>query len=142
MLTLGFIIIIPDAKFHGVRIHELNFRPPEQLPPIRSRSIEDSNTFASLMAITIKDVHIIMGYIEHKYKISQPQFSLAGYSMGGALAIILNAVDNRISSLVACVPPLEKPEKEVSGWNWPEEVVHALALISPIHYSSQQKSPI
>lgn len=142
LLTRGFNIIIPDAKFHGERIHELNFRPPEQLPPIRSHSIEDSKTFASLMSTTIKDVRIIMDYIEHKYKISQAKFSLAGYSMGGALAIILNALDTRISSVVACVPPLEKPEKEVAGWNWPKEVVLALATISPNHYASQQKSPI
>lgn len=142
LLTLGFNIIIPDAKFHGERIHELNYRPPGQLPPIRSRSIEDSKKFVTLISTTIKDIRIIMDYIEHKFNTSQHAFNLAGYSLGGGMAIILNAADNRIRSVVACVPPIEKPKKEVSGWNWPNEIVQALAKITPQHYAIHQQSPI
>mgnify|MGYP001004842634 FL=1 len=62
--------------------------------------------------------------------------------MGGALAIILNASDSRISTVVACVPPLNHPEKELLEFSWSEEINKGLSDVTPINYSNFQKSPI
>ena len=60
LITLGYSLIIPDAKFHGERSYELNFRPPESLPPVISRNQEDTKLFETLMTSTVKDIRIIM----------------------------------------------------------------------------------
>ncbi|HET8864265.1 MAG TPA: alpha/beta fold hydrolase [Gracilimonas sp.] len=142
LLTLGYNILIPDAKYHGERSYELNFRPAEQLPPIRSRNQEDGKIFNIMMSNNVKDIRIIMDFIERENKEKKPVFSLVGYSMGGATAILLNASDNRIVSVVACVPPLNHPEKEVANFKWPREIVRKLAKVTPKNYSRLQQSPI
>lgn len=142
LLTLGFNILIPDAKYHGERSYELNFRPASQLPPMLSKNQEDGKLFNNMMSSTVKDIRIIMDFIEQENKGEKSAFSLVGYSMGGATAILLNASDDRIVSVVACVPPLNHPEKEVDNFNWPEKIEHALATVTPQNYSQLQQSPI
>ena len=95
-----------------------------------------------MISRTVKDIRIIMDFIERKNKEKKPAFSLVGYSMGGATAILLNASDDRIVSVVACVPPLKHPEKEVANFNWSGEIEHALATVTPQNYSRLQQSPI
>lgn len=142
LISLGYSLIIPDAKYHGERSYELDFRPAEELPPMRSRNEKDGKHFEILMTSTVKDVRIIMDYIQFRFKIPDLKFGVIGYSMGGALGIILNATDNRISSIVACVPPLNHPEKELMEFSWSEEIKKELSDVTPINYSSFQKSPI
>ena len=142
LISLGYSLIIPDAKYHGERSYELDFRPAEDLPPMLSRNEKDGKHFEILMTSTVKDVRIIMDYLQFRFEIPDLKFGVIGYSMGGALAIILNASDNRISSVVACVPPLNHPEKELLEFSWSEEINKGLSDVTPINYSIFQKSPI
>lgn len=142
LISLGYSIIIPDAKYHGERSYELDFRPAESLPPMLSRNEKDGKHFETLMTSTVKDVRIIMDYLQFQFEIPDIKFGIIGYSMGGALAILLNATDNRISSVVACVPPLNHPEKELLKFSWSEEINKGLSDVTPINYSIFQKSPI
>lgn len=142
LITLGYSLIIPDAKYHGERSYELDFRPANQLPPLLSKNEKDSKHFEVLMTSTVKDVRIIMDYLQYRFKISDMKFGVIGYSMGGALAILLNASDNRISSIVACVPPLNHPEKELMEFNWSEKVKKGMTSVTPSNYAFLQKSPI
>lgn len=142
LISLGYSLIIPDAKYHGERSYELNFRPAENLPPALSKNEKDGKHFETLMISTVKDVRIIMDYLQSRYKTSDLKFGIIGYSMGGAQAILLNATDNRISSVVACVPPLNHPEKELLKFSWSEKINKKLSDVTPINYSIFQKSPI
>jgi len=142
LIFLGYSLIIPDAKYHGERSYELDFRPAEGLPPLLSKNEKDSKLFETLMTSTVKDVRIIMDYLQLRFKIPDLKFGVIGYSMGGALAILLNASDDRISSIVACVPPLNHPEKEVEGFNWSEQIKKGLSNVTPSNYANLQKSPI
>jgi dienelactone hydrolase len=142
LLSLGYSIIIPDAKYHGERSYELGFRPAEELPPLFSKNEKDGKHFEILMTSTVKDVRIIMDYLQFRHETPALTFGIIGYSMGGALAILLNASDNRISSVVACVPPLNHPEKELEDFSWSEQINKGLADVTPINYSIFQKSPI
>lgn len=142
LLTLGFNILIPDAKYHGERSYELNFRPAGQLPPMLSKNQGDGEAFNVMMTSTVKDIRIIMDYIQQRNKEIKTAFSLVGYSMGAAIAILLNASDDRIVSVVACAPPLNHPQKEADTLNWTEEIKQALATVTPQNYSHLQKSPI
>ena len=94
------------------------------------------------MTSTVKDVRIIMDYLQLRFEVPDLKFNIIGYSMGGAIAILLNATDNRITSIVACVPPLNHPEKEIMGFNWSKEIKNGLSNITPSNYSVFQKSPI
>lgn len=142
LLTRGYSLIIPDAKFHGERSHELGFRPPELLPPGVSKNKKDSQLFKTLMVSTVKDLRIIMDYMQQRYKDEDFSFGSIGYSMGGSIAIILSAFDNRISSVVACVPPINLPARGLKAFNWTEEIIQEQLDITPMKYAELQKSPI
>lgn len=142
LLDLGFNVVIPDAKHHGERSHELNFRNPGLLPPVFSKSQADADIFYDLYASTIKEIRLIMDYIEGLSKETKPGFNIIGYSMGGAFALILNSIDARITCVVACVPPMARPFSELEELNWSGEISEKMKAISPFYYATNQKSPV
>ena len=142
LITLGYNLLIPDAKFHGERNYELDFKPPESLPPVISRNIKDSQLFESLMTSTVKDLRIIMDYIQKSNSKPDQSFSVIGYSMGGNFAILLSVFDERISSIVACVPPINLPARGLELFDWPEEVIQRQIDITPMKYAKLQSTPI
>lgn len=141
-MTLGYSLVIPDAKYHGERSYELGFRPPASLPPVISRNEKDSQLLETLMTSTVKDLRIIMDYIQQNNNIAENTFGTIGYSMGGSLAILLSVFDDRISSVVACVPPLNLPARGLEQFNWSEKVLQGQLDITPMKYADLQTSPI
>lgn len=142
LINLGFNIVIPDAKYHGERSYELNFRNPGSLPPGRSKSVSDAEIFYHLYISTIKEVQLIMDYLESIGMETNPEFNLIGYSMGGAFSLILNTIDERLNSVVVCAAPLELPFSETEELNWPTEISEKMKAISPFYYATDQKSPV
>jgi len=142
LVTLGYNVIIPDAKFHGERSYEFNFRPTGGLPPERSRSQKDAKSLYEVYSSTIKDIRIIMDYFEKQHAGEKLQFDLIGYSMGGAISLIVNAIDTRINSVASCVPPVNRPIEEIKNFGWPNEIAENMKDISPIYYATFQKSPV
>ncbi len=142
LLTLGFSLVIIDAKFHGERSYELNFRDASSLPPALSNSKEDAMLFYELYVSTVKELRLIMDYLEMRYQNSDLNFNIVGYSMGGALSLILNTADHRLNCVVACVPPLSRPYLEVKNLVWPEDIVNHMKSISPFFCADNQKAPV
>jgi len=136
LLTLGYSVIIPDAKYHGERSYEANFASP-----LTFFSLQDVQKVYNLYTSSVKDIRIIIDYTESK-STSKPQiFDVIGYSMGGQMAILLNSVDDRLNRIVACVPPLDaqKGSKRI-GMN--EDNAKNMEVISPKNYAMLQKAPI
>ncbi len=142
LITLGYNILIPDAKYHGERSYELSFRSPQSLPPTISKNENDCGLFENLMTSTVKDIRIIMDYIENSNTQTDQSFSVIGYSMGANIAIILSVSDDRISAVVACVPPINHPAKEIESFDWSEKVIQGQIDITPMTYARLQSSPI
>lgn len=142
LITIGYNLVIPDAKFHGERNYELDFKPPESLPPVISRNINDSKLFETLMTSTVKDLRIIMDYIQKRNTKPDQSFSVIGYSMGGNFAILLSVFDERISCVVACVPPINLPARGLESFDWSEEVIQGQIDITPMKYAKLQSTPI
>lgn len=142
LLGLGFNLVIMDAKYHGERSYELNFRDAGTLPPGFSKSQADADIFYDLYISTIKEVRLIMDYIEDSQKESKTKFNLIGYSMGGSFSLILNVIDERINCVVACVPPLARPFSELENLNWSGDISDKMKAISPSYIATDQKSPI
>jgi len=142
LITLGYNLLIPDAKFHGERNYELDFKPPESLPPGISTNIKDIQLFKTMMTSTVKDLRIIMDYIQKRNTQTDQSFCVIGYSMGGNTAILLSVFDERISSVVACVPPLNLPARGLESFSWPENIIQGQIDITPMKYAKSQSSPI
>ena len=142
LLQLGFNLIIIDAKFHGERSYELNFRDPSTLPPMRSQNQKDAESFYNMYVSSIKEVRLIMDYVEQRTQDTNMKFNLIGYSMGGAFSLILNNIEDRINSVVACVPPMSRPFSEVEALNWSNEIGEKMKAISPLYSAENQKSPV
>ena len=142
LLHLGYSILIPDARYHGERSYELGFRAPESLPPVISQNEKDSQLFESLMTSTVKDLRIIMDYVQLRHEIPDQKFGVIGYSMGGNFAILLSVFDDRISSVVGCVPPLNLPARGLEAFDWSAEVLQGQYNITPMKYAGLQRTPI
>ena len=142
LLQLGFNLVIIDAKFHGERSYELNFRDPSTLPPMRSKNQNDAQSFYNMYVSSIKEIRLIMDYVQHSVQDPNMKFNLIGYSMGGAFSLILNNIEDRIISVVACVPPISRPFSEVEALNWSNELAEKMKAISPLYSATDQKSPV
>ena len=136
LLTLGYSVIIPDAKYHGERSYEANFASP-----ITFFSSQDSQKAYNLISTTVKDVRIIMDYIQSNSGNTATTFDVIGYSMGGIITILLNSVDDRLNRVVVCVAALDlQKASKMIGMN--EEKAKTLKVISPKNYALLQKAPI
>lgn len=142
LLNQGFSLVIIDAKYHGERIYELNFRDPSYLPPQRSQSIEDANIFYDMMVSTVKEIRLIMDYLEDVHQSTDMKFNLIGYSMGGSISLLINSIDDRIKSVVACVPPMGRPYTELADFDWEKDIKEKMKSISPLYVATDQKSPV
>lgn len=136
LLALGYSVIIPDAKYHGERSYEANFASP-----ITFFTSQDSQKAYNLVSTSVKDVRVIMDYIQFNSGNTTTTFDVIGYSMGGIITILLNSVDDRLNRTVACVAPLDlEKASKILGMNG--EKAKTLKVMSPKNYASLQKAPI
>jgi len=136
LLTLGFNVIIPDAKYHGERSHEADF-----VSPVIKAQTQDIQYYYNLFTTTVKDIRIIMDHIQSTDEDEITSFNLIGYSMGGMMAILLNAIDDRFDRVVICVAPLDM-KKTAMRIGMEEVSANKLGSIAPKHFASLQKAPI
>ena len=95
LLSLGYSVIIPDAKYHGERSYQGNFASP-----LTFFSLQDVERIHKLYTSSVRDIRIILDIIKIKSGSKTLAFDVIGYSMGGQLAILLNSVDDRINRMV------------------------------------------
>jgi len=135
LLSLGYSIIIPDAKYHGERSYQGNFASP-----LSFFSSQDVQRVYNLYTSSVKDIRIIMDYFESKSNSNKRIFDVVGYSMGGQMAILLNSVDNRLNRVVVCVAPLDLKTGVRLGMT--EENTKKFDLLSPKNFATLQNAPI
>ena len=135
LVKLGFNVIIPDAKYHGERSYEIDFASPISL-----YSSQDVQKVYNMLFTTIKDIQIIMDYVEANSE--EPTiFNAIGYSMGGIVTVHLNGIDKRLNRVVACVAPINV-RKVCMRLGMSEEYAKKLDFASLTNYSSRQKAPL
>tara|TARA_R110002049_G_scaffold85844_1_gene218254 strand:+ start:6269 stop:6838 length:570 start_codon:yes stop_codon:yes gene_type:complete len=74
LLTLGYTVLIPDAKYHGERSYQGNFASP-----LTFFSSQDVQKIYNLYTSSVKDIQIIMDYIESKSTSKTQIFDVIGY---------------------------------------------------------------
>ncbi len=135
---LGYNLIIPDAKYHGERIYESNFTPPSAL--MRPAKI---SYVQNMFTTSVRDIRIIMDYIELENQKKQISFNYIGYSMGGLIGLLLNSVETRFQCVVACVAPIDASKVSIEVFGWKNaEASKKIDYISAKNYSKFQKVPL
>jgi len=138
LVSIGYNVIIPDAKYHGERSYEADF-----VSPIAFYATQDVQKIQSLWATTVKDIRIIIDYMQSLPNEKQITFDVVGYSMGALMAIYLNSVDGRLNSIVACVAPLGSVLKASMSLGLNEENAKKMEeRFSSELYAPLQKAPI
>ncbi len=135
LLTLGYSVLIPDAKYHGERTYQGNFASP-----LTFFSSQDVQKIYNLYTSSVKDIRIIMDYIESKSTSKTQTFDVIGYSMGGQMTILLNSIDDRLNRAVICVAPLDFKTGVRLGMS--EENTRKIDYMSPKNCATLQKSPV
>ena len=138
LVSIGYIVIIPDATYHGERSYEADFASP-----VLFFATQDLQKIVNLYSTSVKDVRVIMDYIQSLAKEEQITFDVVGYSMGALMAIYLNSVDDRLNRIVACVAPLGSVLKASMSLGLNEENAKKVEeRFSSEIYAPLQKAPI
>jgi dienelactone hydrolase len=120
LLKEGYAVLALDACTHGERSNEIDYMHVNAYADPNAPATHNYFTYAEIAVQTIKDYRRALDYVAKRDDIDSKRIGLVGYSMGGMDSFYLMAVEPRIKTFVACVPPL------VSGGNGPA---------SPIDYS-------
>ena len=120
----------------------MGFRAPQSLPPVISKNQKDSEHFESLITSTVKDLRIIMDYIENRENNEPKSLGIIGYSLGGNLGILLGIFDDRVSEIVGCAPPINLPARGLEMFDWPDDVINGQLNITPMTHASSLLKPI
>ncbi|MCK0158148.1 alpha/beta hydrolase [Cellulophaga sp. F20128] len=138
LLSIGYNVIIPDAKYHGERSYEADFASP-----ILFYATQDLQRIQNLWSTSVKDIRVIMDYMQSLPNGEQITFDVVGYSMGGLMAIYLNSVDDRLNRIVACVAPIGSTLKAGMSLGLNEENAKKMKeRFSSEIYAPMQKAPI
>lgn len=101
-LEKGYAVIAIDARFHGQRKqadkplstiwNDMNF-------------LGDKTDYESMIVNTAIDNRLLLDWIASQPNLDSNNIDVAGYSMGGQIALLLAALDHRIDDVVSIVPP-------------------------------------
>ena len=98
LLSADFAVLALDMQYHGDRIDNNDYESPEVLL--------GQDLWHKFIAMTIEsviDYRRAIDYLETRPEIDKDRIGLIGYSLGGAMAYALTAVEPRIKVTIDCV---------------------------------------
>ena len=101
-LDKGYAVIAIDARNHGSR----------KDPNLGLKSIMtdlhvwgEKKHYENMIKKSVMDYSVLLDWIEKQPDLDKDKITVAGYSMGGQMSLLLAGVDKRIGSVVSIVPP-------------------------------------
>ncbi|MEZ7205467.1 alpha/beta hydrolase [Pseudoalteromonas sp. DY56-GL79] len=101
-LANGYAVIAIDSRNHGKRknldhniievMHDLDWWGKRE-------------PYENMVIDSVKDHRVLLDWIATQPQFDQNQISVAGYSMGGQISLILAALDKRVDNVLSIVPP-------------------------------------
>ncbi|PAY01642.1 acetylesterase [Pseudoalteromonas sp. HM-SA03] len=101
-LANGYAVIAIDSRNHGKRknlehniievMHDLDWWGKRE-------------PYEKLIIDSVKDHRVLLDWIATQPQFDLDQISVAGYSMGGQISLILAALDKRVDNVLSIVPP-------------------------------------
>lgn len=101
-LARGHAVLALDAREHGERKH-----PAHTLHNIM-RDLDwwgRREPYERMIIDTVKDYRVLLDWAARQPRIDARRIGVAGYSMGGQMALLLGGLDPRIQAVAAIVPP-------------------------------------
>ncbi len=123
LLDAGYVLVLPDSRFHGQRVHEANFESAKNM-----LQRQEWQTLRDLIAGSVQDFRLLLDNLQSDNKFKDLPVGVLGMSLGGIQTLALSAVDTRIEFLV----PVFASVRSVSP------LVEALA---PIHVADKISAP-
>ena len=65
----------------------------------------DKSTYEEMIVNTVRDYRVLLDWLESQNRIDSRNIVMAGYSMGGQVALLTASVDDRVNGVVSIVPP-------------------------------------
>lgn len=102
LLQQGFVLIAIDARYHGSRKN-----PDRPLSSIMNdlSYFGDKSDYEAMIIDTVKDYRVLLDLLAEDERVSTSNVTIAGYSMGGQVALLTSAIDDRVSRVISIVPP-------------------------------------
>lgn len=101
-LQQGYAVLALDARRHGHR----------KDPQHSVRELMDDlhwwgqrEPYERMIVDTVRDYRLLLDWVQTQPQLDAGRIQVAGYSMGGQMALLLGGLDARISSVLAIVPP-------------------------------------
>ena len=98
----GYVVVAIDARFHGKR-------KQESLPLSKIMNNlhlwGDRKGYLNMITNTVKDHRVLLDRLMEQTQFSVGKVTVAGYSMGGQISLLLASVDPRIDKIIAIAPP-------------------------------------
>lgn len=101
LLNEGYAVLALDAQYHGDRAVYNDYLDVGEMVFQRGWGVR----YANLLTQSVVDYRRAIDYLATRDDIDASRIGLVGYSMGGHMAFILGAVEERIQATVACVVP-------------------------------------
>jgi len=100
--TNGYVVISIDARYHGKRKD-----PDRTLRSIMNdlHFFGNKTDYEFMIRDTVLDHRVLLDWIEQQDNLNKNRITVAGYSMGGQISLILASVDKRINEIISIVPP-------------------------------------
>lgn len=101
LLREGFAILALDAQYHGDRAVYNDYLDAGDMVFRKGWGVR----YVNMVTQSVVDYRRAIDYLATRDDIDSARIGLLGYSMGGHMAFILGAVEERIQATVACVVP-------------------------------------
>jgi dienelactone hydrolase len=103
-LQSGYAVLALDARSHGAR--------KDSVQPLNARKLLNDlhvwgarEPYERLVVQSVKDYRVLLDWVAKQPEIDAGRVRAAGYSMGAQMALLLAAMDSRVRSVAAMVPP-------------------------------------
>jgi dienelactone hydrolase len=98
----GYVVISIDARYHGKRK-----KPERTLRSIMNdlHFFGDKADYEAMIKNTVIDHRVLLDWLSQQDNIDSNNISVAGYSMGGQISLILGSIDQRVNKIISIVPP-------------------------------------
>ncbi|WP_372768624.1 alpha/beta hydrolase [Pseudoalteromonas sp.] len=97
----GFAVIALDARHHGSR-KQADVSLKEIMTNLHQG---DKQAYQDMIRHSILDYRLLLDWLHLQPQFKDQQIRVVGYSMGGQMALLLAAIDERVSEVLSIVPP-------------------------------------
>tara|TARA_R110002073_G_scaffold109423_3_gene245361 strand:+ start:2150 stop:3034 length:885 start_codon:yes stop_codon:yes gene_type:complete len=102
LLKAGYVLVLPDSRFHGQRVYEGNFESPKKV-----LERQEWHRLKAMIGGSVSDFRGLLDYVQLDDRFQDLPLGVLGMSLGAIQTLLISAVDERIDFLVPVFPPVQ-----------------------------------